>query len=44
MNQHVFLNMLEDKVVPWVSKVIGDEGIILQQDGATSHSTRMIQE
>jgi len=44
INQHVYLNMLKDKVVPWVENVVGNDGITLQQDGATSHTARMVQD
>ena len=44
INQHVYLNMLNNKVVPLVSEVIGDVGITLQQVGATSHTVRMVLE
>lgn len=44
INQHVYLNKLEEKVVTWVSEVNEDEEITLQQDEATSHSARMVQE
>ena len=37
IDQHVYLTMLKEEVVPWVSEVIEDEGIIFQQDGAISH-------
>ena len=40
--QHVCLNLLKDKVAHWVSEVIEDE-IILQQDGATSHTAKIVQ-
>ena len=36
--------MLKDKVVPWVKKVTGNKGIKLQQDGATSHRARLVQD
>ena len=34
--------MLKDKVVPWVNAVIVNEGVTLQQDGATSHTARRV--
>ena len=36
--------MLKDKVVFWVKKVTGNKEITLQQDGATSHTTRLVQD
>ena len=44
INQHVYLNMLKGKVAPWVKKVSENEGITFQQDGATSHTARLVQE
>ena len=43
INQHVYLGLLRDQVVPWVQSTIGDGGLTLQQDGMTSHSTKMVQ-
>ena len=42
INQHVYLAMLRDKVIPWVDEVIGDSGVTLQQDGATSHTAKLV--
>ena len=36
--------MLQDNVVPWVKKDTGNEGITLQQDRATCHIARMVQD
>ena len=33
INQHAYLDMLRDKVLPWVDSLPGDEGVTLQQDG-----------
>ena len=44
INQPAYLKMLKGKVVPWVKKVTGNKGITLQQDGATSHTARLVQE
>ena len=35
--------MLEEKVIPWVQETVGEEGITLQQDGATSHTAKAVQ-
>ena len=43
INQHAYLKMLKGEVVPWVKKVIGNKGITLQQDRATPHTARLIQ-
>ena len=44
INQHAFLKMIKSKVVPWVKKVTGNKGITLQQDGATSHTPKLVQD
>ena len=44
INQHVYLKMLKDTALPWVNEVAGEEGITFQQDGATSHTAKMVQE
>ena len=44
INQHVYLNMLKDKVVPWMNSLSLDDGLTLQQDGATAHTAKMVQE
>ena len=35
--------MLKDGVIYWVSEVIGNKEIFLQQDGTTSHTSRIVQ-
>ena len=35
--------MLNESVFPWVQKTIANEGITFQQDGATSHTARLVQ-
>ena len=44
MNQHIYLNMLEDKLVPWVNTKFGKTGVTLQQDIAMSHTANCVQE
>ena len=44
MNQHVYLDLLKNKFVAWVNATFGESGIILQQDGATSHTANCAQE
>ena len=44
INQHVYLDMLKDKVFPWVQKAMGETGITFQQDGATSHTAKKVQD
>ena len=42
INQHTYLNTLKGKVVSWVKKVTRNKGITLHQDGATSHTARLV--
>ena len=43
-NQHAYLKTLKAKVVPWVKKVTENKGITLQQDRATPHTARLVQD
>ena len=43
INQTVCRRMLEEKVLPWVQEVVGEQGVTLQQDGATSHTPNSVQ-
>lgn len=43
INQHVYLDLLRDKVLPWVESNLRAKGVTLQQDGATSHTAKMVQ-
>ena len=43
INQTVYRRMLEEKVLPWVQEVVGEQGVTLQQDGATSHTANLVQ-
>ena len=43
INQTIYRRMLEEKVIPWVQETVGEEGITLQQDGATSHTAKAVQ-
>ena len=43
MNQHVYLDW-KNKLVPWFNATFGESGIILQQNGATSHTANRVQE
>ena len=36
LNQHVYLDLLKNKLVPWINATFGKSEIILQQDGVTS--------
>ena len=44
VNQHVYLDLLKNKLVPWINATFGESGIVLQQDGATSHKANRVQE
>ena len=44
MNQHVYLDLLKDKFVPWINATFEESDIILQQYGATSHTANRVQE
>ena len=35
--------MLKDKVDPWINALIINDGLTLQQDGATAHAAKMAQ-
>ncbi|XP_076067677.1 uncharacterized protein LOC143040467 [Oratosquilla oratoria] len=43
VNQHVYLKMLKEKLVPLIDATFGEDGITLQQDGATSHTANIVQ-
>mgnify|MGYP000504172705 CR=1 FL=1 len=42
INQHVYLDMLKDRVVPWVNALPCDEDVTLQQGGATAHTAELV--
>ena len=44
VNQHMYLDLLKNKLVPWINATFGESGNILQQDGATSHTANRVQE
>ena len=43
VNQHVYLDMLKNRVLPWINSLPGNQAVTLQQDGATSHTAKMFQ-
>ena len=43
-HQHAYRKKLKGKVVSLVKKVTGNKGITLQQDGATPHTARLVQD
>ena len=44
IDQHVYLNMVKEQLVPWINATFKESGITLQQDGATSHTANLVQE
>ena len=42
INQHIYLAILKDEVLLLVKKPIGNSGLTLQQDGATSHIAKTV--
>ena len=43
VNSHVYLNMLEEKVLPWLTESFGDD-FIFTQDGAPAHTANVTQQ
>ena len=43
VNQHVYLDMLKNRVLPWINSLPGNQAVTLQQDGATAHTAKMVQ-
>ena len=43
VNQHVYLDMLKNRVLPWINSLPGNQAETLQQDGATAHTAKMVQ-
>ena len=44
VNQHVYLDMLKNKLVPCIKTTFRESGIIYQQDGSMSHTANRVQE
>ena len=44
INQHVYLNMLKEQLVPWINASFRKSGITLQQYGAIPHTANFVQE
>ena len=42
VNQHVYKNFMERNLIPEMKKLGGRKGFIFQQDGATSHTAKMV--
>ena len=36
--------MIKNKVLPWVDETFGNAGVTFQQDGATSHIAKLVQD
>ena len=36
--------MIKNKVLPWVDEIFGNTGVTFQQDGATSHTAKLVQD
>ena len=43
INQHVYLNMLKEQLVPWINATFKESCIALQQDRATSQTVNLVQ-
>ena len=43
VNQHVYLDMLKNRVLPWINSLPGNQAVTLQQDGPTTHTAKMVQ-
>ena len=43
VNQHVYLDMLKNRVLSWINSLPGNQAVTLQQDGATAHTAKMVQ-
>ena len=37
VNQHVYLDILKNRVLPWINLLPGNQAVTLQQDAATAH-------
>ena len=36
--------MIKNKVLPWIDETFGNTGVTFQQDGATSHTGKLVQD
>ena len=43
VNQHVYLDMLKNRVLPWINSLPGNQVVTLQQDRATAYTTKKVQ-
>ena len=44
INSEIYIEILKDKIYPWVLSIYGKEPFVFQQDGAPSHTARKTQE
>ena len=44
ISQHAYLNILREKLVPWINAAFKESSITLQQDGAKSNTANRVQE
>ena len=44
MNGEVYLDVLKDKVLPWMMQIAGDRPFTFQQDGAPAHTSARVQD
>lgn len=44
VNQHVYLDMLKSQVLPWIEGEVWEGSYCFQQDGASSHTAKLVQE
>ena len=42
VNQHEYLDLLKNKLVPWINATFGESGIILQHNEAKSHTANRV--
>ena len=42
VNLQVYLDMLKNRVLPWINSLPGNQAVTLQQDGATAHTAKMV--
>ena len=43
VNQHVYMDMLKNRVLPWINSLPGNQAVTLQQNGTTAHTAKMVQ-
>ena len=43
VNQHIYLKMLKEKLIPWIDATFEEDRIVPQQNEATSHTANLFQ-